>query len=292
MDGPSRAAAAAAAAAASGGRAAWRAVRVRPAGDRALVAAALFAAGSQGVHDDGPALVTHFPPAADLGAVCAAVLGADAAATIDISDAPDVDWTEAWKHGVGVQQVGRLTVTPPWHAEGRDPSATIVIDPGMAFGTGEHQTTRRVLALMQEVIRPGDLVADLGAGSAVLSIAAVKLGAGRAIAIEMDPDAIENAEANVARNGESGRVTVIEGDAALLLPLVAPVRVVLANIISSVLVELLPSIHAALTADGQAILSGILVDEREHMLDVLAHDWRVEHEAREGQWWSVAIARR
>ena len=276
----------------SGDRAAWRAVRVRPAGDRALVAAALFSVGSQGVHDDGPALVTHFPPATDIGAVCAAVLDADAAATIDISDAPDIDWTEAWKHGVGVQEVGRLTVVPPWHAEGRDPSTTIIIEPGMAFGTGEHQTTRRVLGLMQDVIRRGDLVADLGAGSAVLSIAAVKLGAARAVAIEMDPDAIENAEENVARNGESDRVTVIEGDAALLLPLVAPVRVVLANIISSVLVELLPSIHAALGEGGQAILSGILVDEREHMLDVLAHDWRVEDEAREGQWWSVAIARR
>ena len=270
----------------------WRALRVRPTGDRALVAAALFSAGSQGVHDDGPALVTHFPPAADLGPVCAAVLAADAAATIDISDAPDIDWTEAWKHGVGVQEIGRLTVAPPWLVEGRDLETTIVIEPGMAFGTGEHQTTRRVLELMQAVIRGGDLVADLGAGSAVLSIAAVKLGASRAIAIEMDPDAIENAEENVLRNGVNGRVTVIEGDAALLLPLVAPVRVVLANIISSVLVELLPSIHAALTDDGQAILSGILVDEREHMLDVLAADWRVSDEAREGQWWSVAIARR
>jgi ribosomal protein L11 methyltransferase len=274
------------------GRAAWRAVRVRPTGDRALVVAALFSAGSQGVHDDGPAVVTHFPPAADLGPICAAVLAADASATIDISDAPDIDWTEAWKHGVGVQSIGRLTVAPPWLADGRDAGLTIVIDPGMAFGTGEHQTTRRVLGLMQGVIRPGDVVADLGAGSAVLSIAAVKLGARHAIAIEMDPDAIANAEENVARNGVSEQVTVIEGDAALLLPLVAPVRVVLANIISSVLVELLPSIHAALADGGEAILSGILVDEREHMLDVLADEWRVCEEAREGQWWSVAIARR
>ena len=273
-------------------RAPWQAVRVRPAGDRALVAAALFAAGSQGVHDDGPALVTHFPPGVDLAPVRAAVLAADAAATIDVTDAPDVDWSEAWKHGVGIQEVGRLTVTPPWLAEGRDTATTIVIDPGMAFGTGEHQTTRRVLELMQRIIRGGDTVADLGAGSAVLSIAAVKLGAARAIAIEMDGDAIENAEENVARNGVNERVTVIEGDAALLLPLVAPVRVVLANIISSVLVELLPSIHAALAEGGQAVLSGIHVDEREHMLDVLAADWRVEDEAREGQWWSVAIARR
>jgi ribosomal protein L11 methyltransferase len=273
-------------------RAPWQAMRVRPGGDRAAVATALFAAGSQGVHDDGPALVTHFPPEVDLGPVRAAVLAADAGATIDVHDAPDVDWTEAWKHGVGVQEVGRLTVAPPWLVDGLDPATTIVIDPGMAFGTGEHQTTRRVLELMQGVIRGGDTVADLGAGSAVLSIAAAKLGAARVVAIEMDPDAIENAEENVVRNGVADRVTVIEGDAGLLLPLVAPVRVVLANIISSVLVELLPAIGSALTPDGQAVLSGILVDERDHMLDVLAHDWRVEDEAREGQWWSVAIARR
>ena len=271
---------------------AWQAVRVWPSGDRALVTGALFAAGSQGVHEDGSALVTHFPPETDLAPVRAAVLAADPAATIDTSDAPNIDWTEAWKHGVGVQQVGRLTVAPPWLADGHDAATTIVIDPGMAFGTGEHQTTRRVLELMQAVVRPGDTVVDLGAGSAVLSIAAVKLGAARAIAIELDGDAIENAEENVARNGVSECVAVIEGDAHSLLPLVAPARVVLANIISSVLVGLLPAIRAALTPDGQAILSGILVDERTHMLDVLADDWRVEAEAQEGQWWSVAIARR
>ncbi len=273
-------------------RAPWQAVRVRPAGDRAAVAAALFAAGSQGVHEDGPTLVTHFPPDVDLAPVRAAVLAADPAATVDVSEAPDIDWTEAWKHGVSVQRIGRLTVAPPWLADGHDEAMTIIIDPGMAFGTGEHQTTRRVLELMQAVVRDGDTVADLGAGSAVLSIAAIKLGATRAVAIELDGDAIQNAEENVVRNGVADRVTVIEGEAGVLLALVAPVRVVLANIISSVLVELLPAIHAALTADGQAILSGILVDERAHMLDVLEHDWRVEAEAREGQWWSVAIARR
>lgn len=273
-------------------RAPWQAVRVRPAGDRAAVAAALFAAGSQGVHEDGSTLVTHFPPDVDLAPVRAAVLAADPAATVDVSEAPDIDWTEAWKHGVSVQRMGRLTVAPPWLADGHDEAMTIIIDPGMAFGTGEHQTTRRVLELMQAVVRDGDTVADLGAGSAVLSIAAIKLGATRAVAIELDGDAIQNAEENVVRNGVADRVTVIEGEAGVLLALVAPVRVVLANIISSVLVELLPAIHAALTADGQAILSGILVDERAHMLDVLEHDWRVEAEAREGQWWSVAIARR
>jgi ribosomal protein L11 methyltransferase len=160
----------------------------------------------------------------------------------------------------------------------------------MAFGTGEHATTRGVLRLMQAIIRPGDVVADLGAGSAVLAIAAAALGAARVAAIEMDGEAIGNAEENVARNAVGNRVHVIHGDAAVLLPLLAPVRVVLANIISSVLIELLPAIGAALTDDGAAVVSGILTVERDHMLTVLgAGGWRVTDEIAEGEWWSVAV---
>ena len=270
----------------------WHSLRVRPAGDRDVVAAALFAAGSQGLHEDGDSLVTHFPPETDIEAVRTAVRDADAEATIEVTETASVDWSEAWKHGVGAHELGGLAIVPPWLAEGRDPATTIVIDPGMAFGTGEHQTTRCVVRLMQPIIRRGDAVADLGAGSAVLAIAAAKLGAARVAAIEMDPDAIENAEENVERNGVADRVTVIEGDAGVLLPLVAPVRVVLANIISSVLIELLPAIRDALTRGGRAILSGILHDERDHMLAVLDEHWVVEDESREGQWWSVAIVPR
>jgi ribosomal protein L11 methyltransferase len=126
----------------------------------------------------------------------------------------------------------------------------------------------------------------------VLAIAAAKLGAAHVAAIEIDHDAIANAQENVARNGVSGRVTVIEGDASVLLPLVAPVRVVLANILSSVLLELLPVIRDALTADGEAILSGILLDEREAMLAALDRDgWRIIAEDVEGAWWTTRIAR-
>ena len=169
---------------------------------------------------------------------------------------------------------------------------TVVIEPEMAFGTGEHETTRGVVRLLPDLIRPGDRVADLGAGSAVLAIAAAKLGAASVAAIEIDHDAIANAEENVSRNGVAERVTVIEGDAAVLLPLVAPLRVVLANILSSVLLELLPSIRDALTADGEAILSGILLDERDTMLAALTRGgWRVVVEDVEGAWWTARVAR-
>jgi ribosomal protein L11 methyltransferase len=146
------------------------------------------------------------------------------------------------------------------------------------------------LRLMQGVIRPGDRVADLGAGSAVLAIGAVKLGASWVAAIELDHDAIANAEENVRRNGVADRVKVIEGDAGLLLPLVAPVRVITANIQLTVLGPLLPAIDDALADDGDAILSGILVTEREEMLEILAAErWSVKRDDTEGDWWSVHV---
>jgi ribosomal protein L11 methyltransferase len=258
------------------------------------VAAAMFARGAEGVHEDGAALVTHLEAGADaaarVNALVDAARAADADLRADVSPLADVDWSLKWRERIGAHALGKLTVTPPWLADGHDAATTIIIEPAMAFGTGEHATTRGVVRLMQDCIRPGDSVADLGAGSAVLAIAAAKLGAARCFAIEMDPDAIGNAEENVERNDVARRVAVLEGDAAAFLPVVGPVRVVLANIISSVLLDLLPAIKTSLTADGQAILSGILIEERERMLGAFAAGgWAVEGEDHEDQWWSVRV---
>ncbi|MFN8877540.1 MAG: 50S ribosomal protein L11 methyltransferase [Gemmatimonadota bacterium] len=270
----------------------WTSLRVVPSGDAAVVSAALFAAGSQGVLEDGGALVSHFPTRAEAEWAATAVQRVDPRAEVALGEVAPVDWAEAWKHHVRAFDCGVLTVTPPWLVGDRDPATTIVIEPGMAFGTGDHPTTRGVLRLLPATIRPGDRVADLGAGSAVLAIGAAKLGAGRVAAVELDPEAIADAEANVAANGVGDRVTVLEADAVVALPLIAPVRVIIANIISSVLVELLPAMRDALAADGEAILSGILHDERAGLLDVLAaKGWRVTAEDTERPWWSCRIAR-
>lgn len=280
----------------------WTSFRVQPSvtesatGDstasRRACLAALFGIGAQGVHEDGAALVTHFPPGTDLERVHAAVTEADGGATLETAPVPDIDWSMEWKARLVAHELGVLTITPPWLAAGRDPARTIVIDPGMAFGTGDHATTRGVVRLMPGVVRPGDTVADLGAGSAVLAIAAAKLGASRVFAIELDGEAIADAEANVLANDVADVVHVFEADAASLLPLVSPVRVVLANIISSVLVELLPHIADALADDGGAIISGILQEERAHMLEILhATQWRVLAEDAEDIWWSASIVR-
>jgi len=277
----------------------WTSVRVRPgrgasdaAAARSACLSALFASGAQGVHEDGASLVTHFPPGFNLEAVHRALTEADSDVTIETTPVPEIDWSVEWKARIVAHPLGPLTVSPPWLAHQYDAARCIVIDPGMAFGTGDHATTRGVIRLLPQVLRAGDVVADLGAGSAILAIAAAKLGAARVYAIELDHDSIANAEENVMRNGVADVVHVFEGDASALLPLVAPVRVVLANIISSVLIELLPIIGLCLAEDGAAILSGILRDERDTIVTALHdHEWHIVDEDAEDIWWSAIVRR-
>jgi ribosomal protein L11 methyltransferase len=256
---------------------------------REAVIAALFDAGAGAIQDEGPSITTHFPDDVATRGAAAAVARVDSAASIEIEDTPPADYS-TWRASVSAWEVGALTVCPPWLASGRDPAKTIVIDPAMAFGTGEHPTTRGTLLLMQNVLRPGDSVADLGTGSGVLAIAAAKLGAAGVAGIEHDVDAIANAEANVRANGVDRSVAIVAGDAGTLLPLLAPVRVVLANIASLALLQLLPVIGAALSADGVAVISGVLVSESQGFRARM-QDWRTLEEHVEGDWWTAAIAR-
>lgn len=271
----------------------WTSLRIHPGVEREQVLAALFAAGAQGVHEDGEDLVTHFPAETDVDAIVTAVRSAAPSASWDLGKSDDTDWSVAWRDRIRSHDLGLVTIAPPWLTEGLDPSRTVAIEPAMAFGTGDHPTTRGAARLLQRQMSPGLVVADLGAGSAVLAIVAAKLGASRVFAIEYDVDAISNAELNVRANEVEGIVHVFEGDAGVFLPLVAPVDLIVANILSSVLVELLPAMSSALREGGRAVLSGILTEEKASMLEALSADgWRVIEEDEEEVWWSVTVATR
>lgn len=268
----------------------WTEIRVRS-DKRAEIVNALFAIGAEGVEERDTEVVTHVRHL-DRSAAMNALKRADAAADVRFAETPSVDWSSAWRERLVAHRVGRLVITPPWLAAEYGPEERLVIEPGMAFGTGDHETTRGVLKLMQKVIRSGDVVADLGAGSAVLAIAAAKLGAKQSIAIELDPDAIGNAEENIAANRVADRCSILLGDANAILPLVSPVRVVLANILANAVIELLPAIAKALTPDGVAIVSGILVAEREEVeRAAAAAGLHVAEFVEDGLWWSATLNR-
>jgi ribosomal protein L11 methyltransferase len=270
----------------------WFALRVEPRERHDAIAAMLFQCGAAGIHEDGRAYVSHFATEGDARSAADAVARVDPEAPVVVEELADTDWDRRWREGLREIPVGRLTIAPPWLADGVPAERTIVIDPGMAFGTGDHASTRGALRLLQRAIVPGCAVADLGSGSAVLAIGAAKLGAGRVYAIEVDPDALSNAGENIARNGVSSRVHLLEGDARILLPLVAPVDVIVANIIAPVIVALLPAMGAALVPRGRVVVAGILEEERDKVAGAAqAAGWRLLAEDREDGWWSALAER-
>lgn len=270
----------------------WFALRVDAGGRRQAVIEALLAGGAGAVQEDGEFLIAHFEGERAARSQADAVhrLVPDADCTLE--PVAEADWASAWRAARVPVTVGALTIAPPWLAAGLPVDRTVVIDAGMAFGTADHASTRGPLRLLQRVEPPARQVADCGTGTGVLSIAAAKLGAERVYAIELDPEALGDAAANIERNGVASRVHLLEGDARIVLPLVAPVDLVIANILSSVIVTLLAAMAQSLRPTGSAIVAGVQADERDALCARLAHDgWRSLDEDLEDGWWSARIAR-
>ncbi|MGE0555527.1 MAG: 50S ribosomal protein L11 methyltransferase [Gemmatimonadales bacterium] len=201
------------------------------------------------------------------------------------------DWSVRWRDGIAIRTIGRLTVGPSWLLE---PGAgRVVVDPEMAFGTGEHGSTRSVLALLQRHLVPGTRVLDVGSGSAILAIAAAQLGARRALGIEIDPEAEPVARKNLARNGVDAVVELLTGDAEALAPLLGPVELIVSNILRSVNTSLLPTLRETLAEGGLAIFGGMELVERDDFLpELAAGGFTPVDEAEDAGWWAVAARAR
>jgi ribosomal protein L11 methyltransferase len=203
-----------------------------------------------------------------------------------------VDWAVRWRDGLKPRRIGRLTVAPSWALPEEPVEPLLVLDPESAFGSGEHGSTRTALALLERHVRPGDRVLDLGSGSGILGIAAVKLGAARATGIELDADANEVAARNAVRNRVADRVTFLDGDAADLAPLAAPAEVICSNILRTVNTALLPVIARALAPGGCAIFAGMESEEGPQFLGAISSaGFAPVDQAADAGWWGVAARR-
>jgi ribosomal protein L11 methyltransferase len=215
--------------------------------------------------------------------------GPDPAAVATRRALESVDWSTRWRDGLSPRRIGRLTVTPSWVPARDNDGAVVVVDPETAFGSGEHGSTRAALALLDRHLRPGDRVLDLGSGSGILSIAAVKLGATRAVGVEVDAEANDVARRNAERNAAASQVEFFEGDAGDLAPLLGPVELLLSNILRTVNTALLPSIAAALAPGGIAIFAGMEEPEADLFRPALAaRRFHVVDEVTDAGWWAVA----
>jgi ribosomal protein L11 methyltransferase len=180
-------------------------------------------------------------------------------------DVPDEDWAARSQASLGPVTIDRLVVTPPWaRAAVRADAIEVIVLPSMGFGTGHHASTRLCLTLLQRVRVTGARVLDVGTGSAVLAIAAARLGAVRILAVDSDPDAILAASENVDLNGAGDAVEVRLMDLGLdVRPPGEPFDLVLANLTGALLVRHAATLRRLVDADGRAILSGFEKDEAE-----------------------------
>ena len=193
----------------------------------------------------------------------AAVKELDVAMTV--ASMPETDWEESWKENYPSVEVGRnLIVVPYWDAENTGGRLPVVLDPGLTFGTGAHPSTQMVMEAMEECIHPGAVCLDLGSGSGILSITALRLGAASAIGVDIDPKAESIARENAGYNGFAApEFTALTGnvteDTALMGQLSgSDYDVVLVNIVADVIIGLAPVLPDFLTEKSTLICSGIL----------------------------------
>jgi ribosomal protein L11 methyltransferase len=207
----------------------------------------------------------------------------------------EADWAEAWKAYFPVLRVGRrLVIRPTWRRHRREPDDVVIaMDPGMAFGTGLHPTTRLCLAALEpladEGVLDGARLLDVGCGSGILAIAALALGAASAVGVDTDPIAVEATLANARRNRLGRRVRARAGSLPSGDP---PFDVVLANLIAGVLVPLAPGLRDELRPGGTIIASGIFIDREAEVRDAFeAAGLVIGERTAEGDWVAVRAHR-
>lgn len=212
---------------------------------------------------------------------------------VDMGRIENRQWHTAWKEAFPPLEVGRsIVVMAPWHKgkelQGRIP---LYIYPGSAFGTGYHESTQVALELLEDTVKPGMKVIDVGTGSGILAVASLKMGATGVIATDNDPAVIPEIRENLRLNGiPDGVVDIRTGD--LLRGIVETADLVCANIVFDPLTLMMPEIPKVLPVGGRAVFSGLTVKERERFLETLTLGGLLPSiEAEKGDWWGVAASR-
>lgn len=204
----------------------------------------------------------------------------------------DADWSDAWKAGYEPQRIGRVVILPSWLDEAvADGEVVVRLDPGMAFGTGLHPTTRGCLALLQRLGPMPGRVLDVGSGSGILALAALRLGAEHVDCLDTDGVAVSATRANAEANDLGRQVAAVR---ATLPPAPAdePYALVLANLVAAVLVELAPRLAAHVAPGGTLIASGIIGEREDEVTAALtASGFALAERLADGEWVSLRVTR-
>ena len=207
-------------------------------------------------------------------------------------DIIDEDWAENWKSQYKPFRLGsHFVVKPTWeHYLPKEGDQILEIDPGMAFGTGTHETTGMCVAMAEQYVKPGDRVIDVGTGTGILAIAAAYMGARDVLAIDIDPVAVRVARDNIVLNGLADKITAREGDLLEAVDEVADV--VIANIIADVICMLAEPVKAHIKKNGLFICSGIARERQDEVISALNAAGYQDLDVRNQGEWAAICARR
>lgn len=209
---------------------------------------------------------------------------------LDLTGVKDEDWSENWKKYYKPFRIGtHLVVRPTWEAYDAAPGDLVIeLDPGMAFGTGTHETTNMCMQLLEKHLQDGMRVMDVGTGSGILAIAAARLGAKEVLAIDIDPAAVKVARENIALNHVGDRVRAVEGD--LCKSEAMPCDLAVANIVADAIRMLAAPLTRHLKNGGLLICSGIIREREQDVLEAaLAAGYVVADRLEKGEWVALAL---
>ncbi len=216
------------------------------------------------------------------------------ACTIEHIGVREEDWADSWKQYYKPIKTGkRLVIVPVWETYEAEPGEiTVLMDPGMAFGTGTHETTRLCAGFVEEYTKPGCTVLDVGCGSGILAIAAARLGAGTCFACDIDPVAVRVAKENAALNGTDNVVCAVSDLLKQAEKTPGGYDLVVANIVADIIIRLAPDVGDYLAPEGTFVVSGIIAERAEEVLAVLRKNgYAVIDERFENGWYAAALKR-
>lgn len=203
------------------------------------------------------------------------------------------DWSSAWKqYYKPIQVTNKMTIRPSWepYTKKQDDEIVITLDPGMAFGTGTHETTNLCLRVLEKYVKPGAVVIDVGTGTGILSIASALLGAGKVYGYDLDPVAIKSAKTNVELNGVEAVVSISEND--LLDGVDIQADIIVANLLAPLIAELMKDVPKVLKTGGMFIASGIIKNQLESVKQkIVAEGLIIEEILLENDWVAIVACR-
>ncbi len=246
--------------------------------DRETVRVSLFVPEERNPLEYREFLETRFP-----------ALGINAA--ISFEGINEDDWAESWKQYYKPVPLGKVIIVPAWESyEAKEGEVIIRMDPGMAFGTGTHETTRLVIRLMQDIIKGGERVLDVGTGSGILSICASKLGAKSCNAYDIDPVAVKVARENAVSDG-CDNITVGVSDLLRGVDLShGKYDFCVANIVADIIIRMLPDVRDYVKEGSPLILSGIIGERADEVREaVIKNGFTVEKEIKENDWVGMLV---